>query len=187
MGMSYVKLDGVDGDYFECKPYRGLFSVESCARNWKAARGAVEDSNRCLCRNCSVGALHAGQEPVRLTPKSMCARCGKTDQRLIRGAICVSCYNRERELLVGRNSKGAFPVHAKRLRSLDISVRGASPSHIDRVCNPVEAAVIAFRHGDIPAIRMLTGTFLQTGHKRRPRIYITGLIPSHAPVQMRLF
>ncbi|AKZ26567.1 hypothetical protein ACH51_09595 [Ralstonia solanacearum] len=30
--------------------------------------------------------------------------------RLIRGMICVSCYNREREALQGRNGKGNAPV-----------------------------------------------------------------------------
>lgn len=32
--------------------------------------------------------------------------------RLIHGALCLSCYNREREVVVGRNAKGVPPKKA---------------------------------------------------------------------------
>lgn len=35
--------------------------------------------------------------------------------RLIWGHICVSCYNREREAVIGRNAKGRAPVKIGRL------------------------------------------------------------------------
>jgi len=183
--VEYLKMDGVDGKYFECKPYRGTFSVDACAKNWRSARGTVENCNRILCRECDVGALHAGELPVRVTARHMCARCGRGDQRLIRGAICVSCYNRERELLIGVNAKGQFPTHAKRLHSVDYAIQGNTQAHLDRVCTPVEAAVLAFRSCSGLAVRMLTSSYLLTGKKRK--VFVTGLLTCVAPVQMRLF
>lgn len=35
--------------------------------------------------------------------------------RLIWGYVCVSCYNREREVVIGRNAKGRLPVKVGRL------------------------------------------------------------------------
>lgn len=186
--MKYLKIDGVDGDYFECTPYRGTFSVDACAKNWRSARGTVENCNRILCRECDIGALHAGALPVREVARHMCARCGRTDQRLIRGAICVSCYNRERELLIGMNAKGSYPTHAKRLHSVDYDVQGGGHAHLDRFCSPVEAAVLAFRSCSGKAVRMLTSNFLLAGsRKRQHKIFVTGLLTHSAPVQLRLF
>lgn len=187
--MQYVKLDGVDGNYFNCGPYKSLLSVSACSRNWKAARGTTEDCNRILCRACSIGAMHSGELPVLLTARTLCARCGRSDQRLIRGSICVSCYNRERELIAGKNAKGSFPTHAKRIQSLDYAVQGsASQIHIERVCTPVEAAVMAFRTCSGKAVRMLTASFVIAGTRNRQRkLFVTGVLTRAAPVQMRLF
>ena len=186
--MQYMRLDGVDGDYFNCGPYKSLLSVSACARNWKSARGEIEDCNRILCRECDVGAAHAGESPIKQAARTLCARCGRQDQRLIRGAICVSCYNRERELLRGKNAKGAFPTHARRVHSVDYVVRGSGERHIDRCCTPIEAAVIAFRSCSGSAIRTLTGSFVMAGGRvRQHKLYVTGLISRPAPIQMRLF
>lgn len=45
----------------------------------------------------------------------ICARCHRGAMRLIWGHICVSCYNREREAVIGRNAKGRAPVKIGRL------------------------------------------------------------------------
>jgi hypothetical protein len=44
-----------------------------------------------------------------------CARCHRTSGRLIGRHICVSCKNREYEVLRGTNAKGTAPVKARRL------------------------------------------------------------------------
>jgi hypothetical protein len=47
--------------------------------------------------------------------------------RLIRGNLCVSCYNREREVIRGRNARGMVPTKLARLdpRSICYSENGA--------------------------------------------------------------
>lgn len=44
-----------------------------------------------------------------LRGQGLCVRCGRTDLRLIRGLVCVSCQNRAHEAKKGRNAKGAPP------------------------------------------------------------------------------
>jgi hypothetical protein len=39
----------------------------------------------------------------------VCSRCLRQADHLIRNRHCVSCYNREREVKVGRNSEGSTP------------------------------------------------------------------------------
>lgn len=46
---------------------------------------------------------------------TICGRCHRIAPRLIRGHICVSCYNREREILLGKNAKGGKPVKLRPL------------------------------------------------------------------------
>lgn len=41
--------------------------------------------------------------------KRVCPRCTRPASRLINGQHCVSCYNRQREVLIGRNRKGTAP------------------------------------------------------------------------------
>jgi hypothetical protein len=70
-----------------------------------------------LCRDCPIGAANAGvavrapQATASAKPMHICPRCGRVGcQRLIpsRG-ICVSCYNREREIERGRDRRGHIP------------------------------------------------------------------------------
>ncbi len=61
-----------------------------------------------------------------------CVRCGHTAaskkrligrMRLVRGrTICVSCYNREREVLLGANAKGGRPVKWAQLKLAQIEI-----------------------------------------------------------------
>ena len=40
----------------------------------------------------------------------MCARCARGATRLIKKHLCVSCANREYELIKGRNARGMVPT-----------------------------------------------------------------------------
>ena len=106
-----------------------MLQVETCANMWVAAheRGAPE--RYWHCRGCPIGAAHAGQAEAttsRLFAMSICARCDSGATRLIRGHLCVSCYNREREYLKGRNAKGNKPVLHPTLYPLEIRYRAGA-------------------------------------------------------------
>ena len=46
----------------------------------------------------------------------ICMRCHRGSTRLIGRSLCPSCWNRQREYLVGKNAKGAKPTKYKPLR-----------------------------------------------------------------------
>jgi hypothetical protein len=100
--VQYVTIPGAPGKYFECKPFRATLSTERCASMWKAKR------EQCL--YCPIGAGHAGA-PARMKAvgQCTCSRCHSDASRLMASGVCVSCYNREREVAVGRNGKGVPP------------------------------------------------------------------------------
>ena len=124
----YFDVDGMPGTYFTCARY-GTMSPGSCARNYTDAPNQVKSGRLAGCVGCPIGRQHAGVDiqsakavgdPTTQTYRPVCLRCRRSGRdstsrliarmRLIRGhTICVSCYNREREVLHGKNSKGAPP------------------------------------------------------------------------------
>jgi hypothetical protein len=164
----YFQHAGVPGDYFECASY-GSLSVAACARNFMEAPLCVKQGRLQRCLGCALGSKHAGgAEPPSVPAASSivyrvaCARCrrdGRTEGtrllgrlRLVRGhTICVSCYNREREVLVGANAKGARPKKWDRLfhtRAAFISAsRAVVVEHPDPVVDRIELALTMFRKG----------------------------------------
>lgn len=65
------------------------------------------------CQGCELGAVHADQPIVRSSPlygARICSRCHRPSARLIHGEHCPSCYNRQREVSIGKNGKGTRPV-----------------------------------------------------------------------------
>ena len=93
-------------------------SKPGCARLWISAndgdRRPQPWEGRSACVVCPVGAASAGrtQSPVAQAVDAIrltCPRCERPAQRLIHGRLCVSCYNREREVRIGRNAKGGPP------------------------------------------------------------------------------
>jgi hypothetical protein len=101
---------------------------------------AVKDSRASLdtCRSCAIGAAHAGGTHVaysRIFGASICPRCRKGATRMIGGRVCVSCYNRGRELAKGRNGRGNRPVElmARAPATLEIRIAINGMANAERV------------------------------------------------------
>lgn len=112
--ITYRTIPGAPADrlYFECKPLSATLSVEACATNWRRAHEG-EGARSWHCKGCKLGALHAGETAANLWQgqgQLICSRCHSGCTRLIKGWVCVSCYNREREYRLGANARGGFPV-----------------------------------------------------------------------------
>lgn len=93
---------------FHCARHACDLSVSACAHNHVAARMFA-------CSGCAVGRQHAvaaGLLSARAAPvrsaldAARCCRCMRSASRLVHGKLCVSCFNREREFIRGRNAKG---------------------------------------------------------------------------------
>ena len=129
--IEYFEVAGMPGNYFTCGRY-GTMSPGACARNYASAPGVVRSGRLQGCLGCAIGHQHAGAGNETVLPssehvastgsigRSACLRCRRSGRepssrligrmRLIRDhTICVSCYNREREVLRGKNAKGAPP------------------------------------------------------------------------------
>lgn len=140
-----------DVKYFNCEGMRATLAVTACAGNWR--RGHHEgDLARQRCKGCEIGALHAGEAGANRSPflgTRICARCHRSESRLIHKHLCVSCYNREREVLLGRNAKGNKPSKLKALDARSVVYRGSDGivqmRTIDRTLNTAEVVVAILR------------------------------------------
>lgn len=105
-----VELPGVK--HFTCDRYKATLSIEACAGMWRAGNHEGSEA-RFRCKVCPLGALHAGETAASMSPlkgMTICGRCHTGANRLIGKHLCVSCYNRQREWLLGKNAKGTKPV-----------------------------------------------------------------------------
>lgn len=116
--VEYFKMAEVpDKQYFRCNKYSATLSTEACADMWRKANHEGSEA-QFKCRVCPLGAVHAGETAASLSPlkgTTICGRCHRVAPRLIRGHVCVSCYNREREAVIGKNAKGTAPVKLRPL------------------------------------------------------------------------
>ncbi|CAB3744267.1 hypothetical protein LMG27174_07145 [Paraburkholderia rhynchosiae] len=126
----YFELDGglLPGvRHFACDRLRATMSVSSCGARWEKANSTDVDADRFhTCRRCSSGAAHAGRvdhNPSQLQGMTICGRCHTGVPRLIGKHLCISCYNRARELRIGKNSKGTAPRKLARLDQRAITYR----------------------------------------------------------------
>lgn len=109
------ELPGVS--LFDCERLHATLTTGNCTTRWRSAhaRGNERERERCsACRGCSIGAHHAGLDATPMLGR-FCCRCQEPAARLIWDLICISCYNRQREFVIGRNARGLTPV---RLRPL---------------------------------------------------------------------
>ena len=108
--VEFAELPGVK--HFHCSRYNATLSTESCAGNWREGNHLLSEK-RMRCRVCPIGAVHAGETAASMSPLKgslICGRCHIGATRLIGKHLCISCYNRQREYLIGRNAKGSRPV-----------------------------------------------------------------------------
>jgi len=133
-------------ELFECPRHTGQLrlTTTSCAKNWQRAKKAEPWDSLRVCRGCEIGAMNAGEAPTpEAPPDRACLRCGATDQRLVRKQICVSCFNREREVLTGRYRRASPPV-GLHITTLDVHLVGSPPLHV-QVASITEALLLAAR------------------------------------------
>jgi hypothetical protein len=114
----YRRAEGLpDVPYFDCTDLHASLTVTTCASLWRAAA----DPHRMrysTCRACPLGGRHAGIANVAsgaLRGLLVCSRCYRTSRRLILSNLCVSCYNRQREVVRGKNARGLPPTKLTRL------------------------------------------------------------------------
>lgn len=134
-----------------------MLSVNACAASYQTAMSpaGLREGRRISCRACPVGAEHAGvpnsvASSSRFLGVKYCSRCHGEANRLIRGSICVSCYNREREVLIGKNAKGGKPIHGKSIGTAIVacvvdSGRKAQVHRMDKVSSRLEAVLSVLR------------------------------------------
>jgi hypothetical protein len=157
--VEYFALDAAPGiKVFRCDKLRATLTVHGCAQNYRTALTRTEQAERLHgCRNCAVGGLHTGQKPVRLSQfygQNICCRCTSPASRIINSRLCVSCQNREYEIVKGRNAKGQPPVKLQPLhpRRISVSVEGlVSEFRLERSSDTAELmlAVLRNKRGDI--------------------------------------
>lgn len=123
---------------FHCAEFSCSISTEGCASRWTSAQapepnGKDPEAQRAWdalmpCRGCPIGAQHAGAESVEYSAffgSMICPRCRRGAVRFIQNRVCVSCYNREREMAAGRNARGNRPRQLERrpLHSIRMTLR----------------------------------------------------------------
>ena len=83
-----------------------------CATQFISAQKAnIETSLQLMhCQSCSIGEVNAGIKATPVLPK-ICVRCEHNSFRRLCGKLlCLSCYNRAREKVIGRNARGSTPI-----------------------------------------------------------------------------
>jgi hypothetical protein len=170
-GVEYKTIPGAPAPSFGCARYRAQLLTTACAKRWRqaqTARGYAADQIE-KCRGCPIGAQHAGEKTVRysmLFDSPICPRCGRgSTRRLVGGHRCISCFNREREYIRGKNAKGSKPVHA-------------IPLHRRTVCYAVEGGDV--QDLTIPHSRDLVELMMTVLRTKggRPFFYFTGQGPA---------
>lgn len=108
-GVEYFEVTaaGQSVRLFRCEVHRADLTPAACAARFREAKNPFKDDFS-RCRYCPVGAAHAGKPP-EVKPPSDCVRCGKWAGKLVRGLLCVPCYNRQLEVLRGRDRRGREP------------------------------------------------------------------------------
>lgn len=117
------------GTMIDCTRRSLRLSDKGCIALFHSANGTKAPAaweGRAACRGCVAGAMRAtGRAPDPMAEiltqiAKICARCGRTPERLIWGIMCPSCDARQREAVCRRNSKGNPPrlsgiIHTERL------------------------------------------------------------------------
>lgn len=134
-----------------CERRNLRLSVPGCVTLWQSAAAKRPEpwEGRAACMGCPIGARHAGHNVPTTAPaveaiRMMCPRCFHPAERLIKGILCVSCYNRHLEAAKGKNAKGGRPQLLDRLHSeIVVVVEGQAERRVkrDAVVGPAEVIV----------------------------------------------
>lgn len=134
-------------DLFTCPNHTGelRLTTSACAANWRRAKNAQPWDSLRVCWGCPIGAANAGEAPTPAAPTDRaCLRCGATGRRLVRKQICVSCFNREREVVTGRYRR-LVPPAGLRITELQVQLVGSLAPLPVRVASLTEALLVAAR------------------------------------------
>lgn len=146
-GLSYSTLPGIPGEYFRCDKLAAEFTASSCARRWKGQQG--KEHIGMTCYRCPIGASHANQVVTHSQYlKQECVRCHCLASRLVRGLICVSCFNRQQEVLKGQDRRGKPPKAYERMGEVEPKPKKLVRIHLFEVRYIPQGAdkVETFRH-----------------------------------------
>ncbi|WP_146208851.1 hypothetical protein [Azospirillum sp. TSO22-1] len=185
---SRVTIQGAAGGpvMMRCQRRSVTLAESSCAASWETAQKKRPEpwEGRWHCRSCALGAEKAGK-PLPQTAiaadalSCLCPRCFRPAPRLINGHLCVSCYNRDREVARGRNAKGGVPRLTAKLHNLTILIVEAGAVRretLDRVTGPQEAMIMLAKRARRPI------AFLRPIHRIGP----AGLPPISEAMQLEL-
>jgi hypothetical protein len=129
---------------FRCDKQNMTLSMLGCAKLWLSTVELRPHpwEGRFNCIACPIGAANAGR-PVVATAQSaellrtVCPRCRQRSARIIQNRLCISCYNRDREVRFGKNAKGSTPT----LMLAPIAIAVISPDTIKTVEHPMMTGV----------------------------------------------
>jgi hypothetical protein len=138
-------------EVFRCDRRQMTLSRPGCAKLWESAlRNRPEPyEGRFACLACPIGAANAGK-PIIVTASAtellrmVCPRCRNPASRLIHSRLCISCYNRHREALAGKNAKGGRPLLCDKLHVQRVAVSDGRVERIVRQNNVVDAPEVMF-------------------------------------------
>jgi len=113
-GVEYFEIQagGQSMRLFRCPSYRCDLSAQACAERFRLAQNLTDIAGvghaAYLCKHCPIGAQHAGKS-IKPRRSHQCLRCGSWSPKLVRGLVCVPCYNRQQEVLRGQDRRGHRP------------------------------------------------------------------------------
>lgn len=158
---------------FECPRIPGhlMLMPASCAKSWKDGNGKDVDKRIKFhyCTRCPIGAKNAGCDSLSVVNpyfmRKRCPRCDRPCARMIGGRVCVSCYNREREVLNGRDGRGKVPkslpmvrpyqvaaVVNGHLRSVRVAYAADGPEAVLQVLRNTSGEVVFGFHPQMPVM-----------------------------------
>ena len=112
-GVDYFEIQAGEQSVrlFHCQTHRCDLSQTSCAERFKSAQGLhpteIAD-NLHRCKRCRTGAAHADIRAKPAMPRT-CVRCKASGTKLVRHLLCVPCFNRQMEVVNGRDRRGHPP------------------------------------------------------------------------------
>jgi hypothetical protein len=125
-------------EMMQCDRLSMKLSTPGCARLWRSAQESrpKEHEGRYACLTCTIGAANAGASlpPTAAATEALrtvCPRCERRATRFIAGRLCISCYNRDREVRIGKNAKGNRPLLTDVLRAANVVIIEAADSRIE--------------------------------------------------------